>query len=206
MAVQADPGIKLNESDSVVSDALAIADKRHDAGILFLTPSLKLLYIDAQARDLCSRLTAHQGRAAKGILPSVVVDVCQAVSKALAMRPSVKDWEDFCIKQVGGGRKEQVLVRGVGLPAESGESEILVTVQAMGRRLQQPISKKAAEQFRLTAREITVLENLMKGSTNKEIALALGVTEQTVKEHIKHIMEKTRTSTRTAILVKLLAV
>ena len=37
--------------------------------------------------------------------------------------------------------------------------------------------------------------------TNKEIANEMQVTEQTVKEHIKNIMKKTKTLTRTAVLL-----
>jgi DNA-binding NarL/FixJ family response regulator len=58
--------------------------------------------------------------------------------------------------------------------------------------------------FRLTDREIMVVQNLLKGWTNKEIANELGVTEQTIKEHIKHIMAKTKTTTRTGILVQVI--
>jgi len=47
-----------------------------------------------------------------------------------------------------------------------------------------------------------VIEHLAKGWTNKEIANALGITEQTVKEHIKHIMQKTKSTTRTGILAQ----
>ena len=49
-----------------------------------------------------------------------------------------------------------------------------------------------------------VVQNLLKGWTNKEIANELGVTEQTIKEHIKHIMAKTKTTTRTGILVQVI--
>jgi DNA-binding NarL/FixJ family response regulator len=48
-----------------------------------------------------------------------------------------------------------------------------------------------------------VIGYLARGQTNKEIANALGITEQTVKEHIKHIMKKTRSTTRTGILVRI---
>jgi len=41
----------------------------------------------------------------------------------------------------------------------------------------------------------------MMGLTNQEIAQAMDVTEQTAKEHIKHIMEKTSTTTRTGIVM-----
>jgi DNA-binding NarL/FixJ family response regulator len=63
---------------------------------------------------------------------------------------------------------------------------------------------EAKERFSFTAREEDVVQHLLKGWTNKEIANTLGITEQTVKEHIKHVMQKTQTATRTGILVHVL--
>ena len=71
-------------------------------------------------------------------------------------------------------------------------------------RLKRLTLDQARERFQLTEREQAVVEHLTKGWTNKEIAAALRITEQTVKEHIKHIMEKTGSTTRTAILMKIL--
>ena len=66
---------------------------------------------------------------------------------------------------------------------------------------QQPLNTDQAERkFQLTNREQSVIEHLAKGWTNKEIANALQITEETVKEHIKHIMQKTNSTTRTGIL------
>jgi hypothetical protein len=42
----------------------------------------------------------------------------------------------------------------------------------------------------------------LKGWTNKEIANEMGLALQTVKEHFKHILEKTRTTTRTGIVMQ----
>ncbi len=42
----------------------------------------------------------------------------------------------------------------------------------------------------LTSREVTVLEHLVKGETNREIAEALVVTEHTVKMHVRNILDK----------------
>src|SRR5206468_797282 len=97
------------------------------------------------------------------------------------------------------------LLRGFGLPDRHylHQSRILITMEEVGRR-QEAVTEQAKELFRLTEREVAVVQNLLKGWTNKEIANQLGVTEQTVKEHIKHIMEKTKTSTRTGILVQVL--
>jgi DNA-binding CsgD family transcriptional regulator len=54
--------------------------------------------------------------------------------------------------------------------------------------------------FQLTEREQAVVQSLCKGLTNKEIAVELGIAEQTVKEHVKNIMAKTGVTTRTGIL------
>jgi DNA-binding NarL/FixJ family response regulator len=62
-------------------------------------------------------------------------------------------------------------------------------------------SSRRPEGFLLTPKEKSVVEFLLKGLTNKEIAEATGVKVQTAKEHIKHIMEKTKTTTRTGIIM-----
>lgn len=49
----------------------------------------------------------------------------------------------------------------------------------------------------LTRRETQVLELVARGYTNRRIALALGVTEHTVKFHLSHIFEKLAVSNRT---------
>src|SRR5207245_9954967 len=63
---------------------------------------------------------------------------------------------------------------------------------------------QAKEMFPLSAREATVVQHLLKGWTNKEIAIEMGLSEQTVKEHFKHISEKTNTTTRTGIAMKII--
>ena len=63
---------------------------------------------------------------------------------------------------------------------------------------------QAKEKFRLTAREATVVQHLLKGWTNKEIANEMKLAEQTIKEHFKHISEKTTTTTRTGLVVKII--
>jgi DNA-binding NarL/FixJ family response regulator len=133
------------------------------------------------------------------------VDLCGEISKLLQIWTDVKDWEQIRIKRVIGSPNRPVLLSGLGLPDRHGlqQSRILITMEEMGRP-QGAVIEQVKEIFRLTDREVTVVQNLLKGWTNKEIAKELGVTEQTVKEHIKHIMTKTRTSTRTGILVQVL--
>lgn len=53
----------------------------------------------------------------------------------------------------------------------------------------------------LTQRESEVLRQLAYGLTNKEIALALGISYETVKEHVQHILRKVGVSDRTQAAV-----
>jgi DNA-binding NarL/FixJ family response regulator len=49
----------------------------------------------------------------------------------------------------------------------------------------------------LTARELQILEHLARGSTNKQIARLLNISENTVRHHVNNIMEKLQVSDRT---------
>jgi DNA-binding CsgD family transcriptional regulator len=49
----------------------------------------------------------------------------------------------------------------------------------------------------LSKREIEVLQKVAGGNRNSEIAALLFISEETVKGHIKHIMEKLRATDRT---------
>ncbi len=53
----------------------------------------------------------------------------------------------------------------------------------------------------LTRRESEVLRQLAHGLTNKEIAQALGISYETVKEHVQHILRKVGVADRTQAAV-----
>ena len=53
----------------------------------------------------------------------------------------------------------------------------------------------------LTKRESEVLQQLAFGLTNKEIAKALGISYETVKEHVQHILRKVGVADRTQAAV-----
>lgn len=54
----------------------------------------------------------------------------------------------------------------------------------------------------LTPREVEVLEEVVEGSTNKEIAQALHITENTVKIHLRNILEKLQVHNRVQAAVR----
>ncbi len=52
-------------------------------------------------------------------------------------------------------------------------------------------------QVQLTPRELAALRSLADGRSNKEIAVALGISERTVKTHLAHLFEKLGATSRT---------
>ena len=58
----------------------------------------------------------------------------------------------------------------------------------------------AKTEFQLTDRELEVLVLLCEGFSNKIISKKLSISVHTVKDHIKHIMEKTHTTSRGEIV------
>ena len=190
--------------ENLYGDAESIADKRMGPGILMLSSSMQLLYSDRRIWELFGKIKPQEGKAQHGVLPPAVEGLCSEIIKLLQVRTEAKDWEHFRVKRVVGDPVQPILLSGVGIPEQhGGKSRVLITIEALGRR-QEAMIEQAKELFRLTTREVSVVQHLLKGWTNKEIASALTVTEQTIKEHIKHIMAKTQTTTRTGILVHVL--
>jgi DNA-binding NarL/FixJ family response regulator len=73
-------------------------------------------------------------------------------------------------------------------------------VNAGSRRIPTLVAERLAERMTgsdLTAREMQVLEEIVRGKSNKEIASALQISEATVKSHINNILGKLGVSDRT---------
>jgi two-component system, NarL family, response regulator len=73
-------------------------------------------------------------------------------------------------------------------------------VYAGGRLIAPDVAARLADRVNspsLTSREVAVLELVAKGLSNKEIAAALSLAEDTVKNHLKHVFAKLEVSDRT---------
>jgi DNA-binding CsgD family transcriptional regulator len=61
------------------------------------------------------------------------------------------------------------------------------------------VSIKSLDQ--LTPRERAVLDELLQGKSNREIAVSLGITTQTAEVHMRSILQKTGAPSRLALVV-----
>lgn len=78
--------------------------------------------------------------------------------------------------------------------------EVIRQVHAGRKRIPPQLAAQLAEHMSdeaLTTREVEVLGQIAGGNRNKDIAEQLFISEETVKVHIKHIMEKLGASDRT---------
>jgi DNA-binding NarL/FixJ family response regulator len=86
---------------------------------------------------------------------------------------------------------------------DTAESEMVAAISAVhsGKRyIPRHIAARLADRLMrsdLTPRELQILEELAQGSTNKQIAGSLDISENTVRHHVNSIMEKLQVSDRT---------
>jgi DNA-binding NarL/FixJ family response regulator len=82
--------------------------------------------------------------------------------------------------------------------------EAILTVDRGERYLPEPIARRLAERTpasELTARELAVLDLLVKGCTNREIAHTLVMAEKTARIHVSNILRKLEVADRTEAAV-----
>jgi len=78
--------------------------------------------------------------------------------------------------------------------------ETIRQVHAGKKRIPPQIAAHLAEHYSdetITAREVEVLQQVANGNRNRDIAEKLFISEETVKVHVKHIMEKLGANDRT---------
>jgi DNA-binding NarL/FixJ family response regulator len=78
--------------------------------------------------------------------------------------------------------------------------EAIRSIHAGQRRILKEVAEGIAEHLThdaLSVREIEVLNGVAAGNSNRRIATTLGISEQTVKAHMKNILDKLRANDRT---------
>jgi DNA-binding CsgD family transcriptional regulator len=191
-------------SQETANDDTRYVDERGGPGILLLSSDTRLLHMNRKGWELVQQINDAKPVKSGGLMPTAVIQICAEVQRLVKDEVGLKEWEQVEIRRIAGPGDSPVLLRGFGLPAGAKPQEVrvLILIEPIGRRAQ--VAEQAKERFQLTTREQSVVQNLARGWTNKEIASALGITEPTVKAHIKHIMEKTKCTTRTGILAQIL--
>ncbi len=135
-------------------------------------------------------------------------DGVEAIDRILEERPDARfiiltnyDSDEDVFRGLDAGAMSYLL-------KDSSQDQLLKTIRAVhaGQKYISPeIAEKLAQRRtypKLSAREMAVLRLMMKGKSNRAIGVQLGITESTVKSHVKNILIKLRANDRTQAVTK----
>ncbi len=189
--------ISAQPHSSMLAFAESVAQRRASPGVLMFTEKLQLLYLNRQALHFNARLSKEGPRSSsQGLLSPVVYQLCNEIAEHLRIKPDLKEWEHFQIVKIPTVAPPMI-IRGIGIPSSRA---ILILMENLSQRHRADFAIEDNQP--LTERERSVVTCLASGMTNRQIAQQLGLSEHTVKDHLKHVMQKTDTHTRTALLVR----
>src|SRR5215831_7547896 len=175
-------------------------------GIILFTSSTQLLFINDEAQALLRSIHTPATREnGSGLIPAEVHAVGRELASHLAKCTHPKDCESFQVERVYLNSAHRLLIRGLCVPDEpiQSNSRFLIIIEPFPEQVE-GLNAIVQERYHLTEREQMVIIYLMLGFTNKEIASRINLSEYTVKEHLKRIMHKTRTTTRTGLLARMI--
>jgi two-component system NarL family response regulator len=122
--------------------------------------------------------------------------ICKEFPGAAIIMISTHDGEEDIYRSLQAGARTYLL-------KTAARNELIDTIRAVHageRRISPAVGARLAERMMhpdLTAREVGVLELIVKGRSNKEIAAELAIAEVTVKLHVGHILSKLGVNDRT---------
>jgi two-component system, NarL family, nitrate/nitrite response regulator NarL len=82
-----------------------------------------------------------------------------------------------------------------------GRESVSDLVQVLRDLMPRPNARPGAKTFRLTARELELIETIVAGYTNKDMAQKFSISEQTVKHHLTNIFNKLGVSNRLELVL-----
>ena len=135
----------------------------------------------------------------------VRMPVMNGIEATAVIRADFPDAKVVCISTYGGDEDvRRAIEAGAScyLTKDVLHEELLVAVRTVARGeryLPQALAALGEDlpAAPLSARELEVLELIVKGLANKQIAYVLGIAEHTVKNHVKSILDKLSVDDRT---------
>jgi len=190
---------------------------RTDVAFLrLIAPTIGRAVASAFARERAMTDAPKRGSATSGI---VILD---ANGKVDFSTPAGDDWLRLLLERDGNGAlptalwaavaRARTAADGAGVllaPTSAGAVRIEVSAAGPDGRFaavvappQPPDLPSIPEGWQLTPQEARITELILRGSSNRDIAAALVVSENTVQSHLRHIYEKVSVRSRTQLLAR----
>ena len=194
-----------DQAGAALSKTQSPSGRSDSTGVILFNSIGQLLFMNQEAQVYIRHVQPlAMGRDGGCLIPPDVHSMVRDLISRLLECEHPKDCESIQIERLFFSSDQGLLLRGFCIPDEpmASNSRILVTIEKVHQKIGCP-DISVQDRYHLTQREQMVIIYLMLGFTNKEIANRLNLSEYTVKEHLKRIMHKTKTTTRTGLLARM---
>lgn len=174
-----------------MDDIAEIIKQRSIPGILIFSRNNTLIYSNKEASRLISDLPD---------LYETVCTICNQMNAADSISESDHESEAKCMAYRSSSSSPfSIRTFMIGEPGNNARRRILVLIEKVIEKRAVDL-KKAGIKFSISKRELQVVTLICEGLTNREISEKLFISEQTVKDHVRHIMRKAGVKSRSSLL------
>ena len=173
-------------------------------GVLILSMTREPLYITPSARKFLEELDGStEGSSPGTVLPLAIQYVCNELQHDGKQDLGGTDWGKMHVRHLARTAYGTILVRGYGILEQRGAhtGRFLILLETV--LTESSVHDTHGEtDYQFTARQRGILNGLVLGLTNKEIAESMKISVHTVKEYVRQLMMKLHTGSRTGIVAR----
>ncbi|MFQ5455861.1 MAG: helix-turn-helix transcriptional regulator [Nitrospirota bacterium] len=187
-----------------------LASRRSSPGIIIMDLNKNILFMNRKAKrivgEFIENISTDKGEVT---LPHEIYTLCDRLKSYLSEDRIIYNHKSEEINEsfiIYSNPQGDYIFRGFFIGKESAfEPNILVLIEKISKRKKKLNIEKTLKELTFTPREKEIIEYVFQGYTNKEIANTLSLSEHTVKQHIKRVMNKLNVTTRTGIMSKIIS-
>ncbi len=186
-------------------DILKAVSRRSSPGIIILNRNNEIQFINQEAKNIFTIVKsgkAYLSMTDEQRFMEKLYDIKEKVIQTLATGTANPKMGPVC--EVFAFRGTTFICRGLPLEGKDIQQESIIILVETVKEDRADTPSLNGGGFMFTARERAVVNLIVQGLANKEISSELGIGIHTVKDHVKNIMEKLETHTRSGIVAKLM--
>jgi DNA-binding CsgD family transcriptional regulator len=179
-----------------------IIKKRSAPGIMIFDMQGNLQYFNEESGNMVPSLKAIQKTKKKKDehIPKAILELCRRVKDPEKGQNLSGEEMNYGLLTNEFGPPCSLRAFCIGHRPEEGQpTHIMVLLERVIEKHRTDYAR-IKDEFGLTKREIDVLMHICNGLTNREISEDLGISEYTVKDHIKNLMRKMNAGSRSEII------